>query len=133
MVKFFKAMFFVLASAVMGGCLIAVPESSGPVSVVYMAVLGIYLGLDVAGMIAKTVALPKGEFKDLNVHKYVLSAVCLVVLVVISLIMKKTTDVSTALTSFISSVLIIFACLIGGLEGNKIATASDGTKEVENA
>lgn len=122
MVKFFKAMFFVLASAIMALCLVLIPVSSGNVSVSYITVLGIYLGLDIAGMITKTANMNKGEYKSLNVHKYVISSVCLVVNIIIATFVKGKTDVSVALTSFISAAMIIIGCIIGGLEGNKIAT-----------
>ena len=54
MIKFVKAMLFVLASLVMALCLCFIPDSAGAVSVSYITVLGLYLGLDVAGMITKT-------------------------------------------------------------------------------
>lgn len=130
MVKFFKALFFVLASAIMALCLILIPASSGSVSVSYIAVLGIYLGLDIAGMITKTANMNKGEYKSLNVHKYVIASVCLVSNIVISIFVKEKADISVALTSFISAALIIIGCIIGGLEGNKIAT-NFGKEEAE--
>lgn len=124
--KFIKALFFVLATAVMALCLLFSPEASGSVSISYTAVLGIYLGLDIASMIAKTTTLKKGDYETLNVYKYVLSAVCLVVLIVVAIIVKGKYDVTTAMTSFLTSSMIIIGCIIGGLEGNKIATGVDG-------
>lgn len=128
MLKIIKALFFIAASAVMVLCLLFVPESSGAVSVSYIAVLGIYLGLDVAGMIAKTAEMPKGEYKSLSIHKYVISALCLAVNIAISVSLRGRADMSTALTSFISAVMIVIGCVLGGLEGNKIATSA-GTGE----
>lgn len=128
MLKIIKALFFIAASAVMVLCLLFVPESSGAVSVSYIAVLGIYLGLDVAGMIAKTAEMPKGEYKSLSIHKYVISALCLAVNIAISVALRSRADMSTALTSFISAVMIVIGCVLGGLEGNKIATSA-GTGE----
>ena len=129
--KFVKALLLVVATLIMECCLIFVPESSGAVSMTFTAALGIYLGLDVAGMIAKTTALPKGEFKSLNTYKYIISAVCLVVLTVTSILLRDKSDVTTAMTAFISSAMIIITCLIGGLEGNNIATESGEKKDAE--
>lgn len=120
--KFVKAFFFVLATAIMALCLLFTPEISGSVSIAYTTVLGIYLGLDIAAMITKTTTLAKGDFESLNVYKYVLTSVCLSVLTVITLIVRNSADVSTAATSFITSAMIVIGCIIGGLEGNKIAT-----------
>lgn len=122
--KFVKALFFIIASIIMGVCLIVIPEVSGSVSITYTTVLSIYLGLDVASMISKTMTLKKGDFEKMNTYKYVISGICLISLVIISLFVKNRADVSTALTSFISASMILIACIIGGLEGNKIATNS---------
>lgn len=130
--KIFKAAVFILASAVMGACLRFVPESSGAVSVVYITALGVYLGLDIAGMIAKTAALPKGEYKNFNIHKYVVAATCLLFLIgtcAAARHFENLPDVSTAMTSFLSAVMILFTCILGGLEGNKIATGVSTDKE----
>lgn len=123
MIKFIKAMLFVLASLVMALCLCFIPDSAGAVSVSYITVLGLYLGLDVAGMITKTAKMKKGEYQSLNVHKYAISSVCLIVNIVIAIYIRKNADVSTALTSFISAVMIVLGCIVGGLEGNRIATS----------
>lgn len=121
-----KAFFFVLATAVMALCLLFTPEASGSVSITYTTVVGIYLGLDIAAMITKTSTLKKGNFESLNVYKYVLCSICLSVLTIVALIVKNESDVTTAITSFITSAMIVIGCIIGGLEGNKIATGIDG-------
>lgn len=126
MIQFLKAFFFIIATVIMGICLLVIPESSGAVSVSYIAVLGVYLGLDIAGMIAKTASLPSGEFKPLNIHKYIVTSICLGILIIITLFVDDKRSVSTAITTYISSIMIILTCLIGGLEGNKIATLKNG-------
>lgn len=126
-----KAFFFVLATAVMALCLLFTPEASGSVSITYTTVVGIYLGLDIAAMITKTSTLGKGNFEYMNVYKYVLCSVCLCVLTVIALVVKENSDVTTAITSFITSAMIVIGCIIGGLEGNKIATGIDGGSDTK--
>lgn len=126
MVKFVKAFLFVLASLVMGACLIFVPDSSGAVSVTYVSVLGIFLGFDVADTVLKTAQMSKGEYKPIHKHKYVISAICLTALIIVCGVVKDKADVSAAMTSLITSVMIVIGLLIGGLEGNKIATNIEG-------
>lgn len=124
--KFIKALFFILASIVMALCLIFVPESSGTVSISFTTVTGLYLGLDIASMITKTTTLKKGSFEKLNVYKYVLVSICLAVLIVIAIFVNEVPEVNTAITSFLTSAMIVIGCIIGGLEGNKIATDANG-------
>lgn len=122
MIQFLKSFLFIIATFIMIATLFLIPSSSGPVSITYIATLSVYLGLDIAGMIAKTVSLPKGEFKQLNIHKYIIASVCLVVLIIASIYVNNFQKIETAITSYVSASLIIITCLIGGLEGNKIAT-----------
>lgn len=127
MIDFIKAFIFVITSIVMGVTILLVPDSSGAVSITYIGVLGIYLGLDVAEMISSTAKMKKGEYKNLKTHKYIISVICLAVLLVMCLI-KKDNNITTAITTFISAIMVVSGCLLGGLEGNKIATQCDGEK-----
>lgn len=129
--KFVKALLFIIATTIMALTLFFIPESSGPVSISFTTVLGLYLGLDMASMIQKSTTLAKGDYANVHIYKYIVSAVCLGVLVIISVFLKDSCDLSTALTSFITSSMIILGCLIGGLEGNKIAARVDGESDVE--
>lgn len=127
MLKFVKALLFIVASGIMGVCVYFVPEISGNVSISFVFVLSMYLGIDIADTIKKSSEMKKGDFKPIHIHKYVISAVCLVCLIGVSIYMKsKGIDVSAAMTSFITSSLVIIGMLIGALEGNKIAANVDG-------
>lgn len=120
-----KAILFILATLVMIACLVFVPETSTAVSVAYVAVLSLYLGLDVAEMIVSTSKLKAGEFKALKTHKYILSGACLVTCV-ITCGVRWSSALNTTMTTLLSAIMVILACAIGGLEGNKIATKTDG-------
>ena len=126
MVKFVKSLLFVLASIVMTLCLIYLPNVSGPVSITFVGVLSCYLGIDVADTIIKSSEMEQGKYKDIHKHKYVISLICLSVMIGVCMFIPDKTVVNTALTSLISSVLIVIGILIAGLEGNKIAANSDG-------
>lgn len=131
MVSFLKSFIFVLVSVIMSIVLNIIPQTSGPISVTYASVLSIYLGVDLADTIIKTAQMSKGQYKDMHIHKYVISLICLAALVINCVIIKNKCDVSTALTSFVSSIFIVAGILIGGLEGNKIATNIDGDNKNE--
>lgn len=126
MVKFVKSLLFVLASIVMTLCLIYLPNVSGPVSITFIGVLSCYLGIDVADTIIKSSEMEQGKYKDIHKHKYVISLICLSVMIGVCMFIPDKTVVNTALTSLISSVLIVIGILIAGLEGNKIAANIDG-------
>ncbi len=126
MVKFVKSLLFVLASIVMTLCLIYLPNVSGPVSITFVGVLSCYLGIDVADTIIKSSEMEQGKYKDIHKHKYVISLICLSVMIGVCMFIPDKTVVNTALTSLISSVLIVIGILIAGLEGNKIAANIDG-------
>lgn len=126
MVKFVKSLLFILASIVMTLCLIYLPNVSGPVSITFVGVLSCYLGIDVADTIIKSSEMEQGKYKDIHKHKYVISLICLSVMIGVCMFIPDKTVVNTALTSLISSVLIVIGILIAGLEGNKIAANIDG-------
>lgn len=126
MVKFIKSLLFVLASIVMTLCLIYLPNVSGPVSITFVGVLSCYLGIDVADTIIKSSEMEQGKYKDIHKHKYVISLICLSVMIGVCMFIPDKTVVNTALTSLISSVLIVIGILIAGLEGNKIAANING-------
>lgn len=126
MVKFVKSLLFVLASIVMTLCLIYLPNVSGPVSITFVGVLSCYLGIDVADTIIKSSEMEQGKYKDIHKHKYIISLICLSVMIGVCMFIPDKTVVNTALTSLISSVLIVIGILIAGLEGNKIAANIDG-------
>lgn len=124
---FLKALFFIVSVLLMGLCLIFVPDISGTLSISFVTVLGIYLGTDVATMITTTSRLPDGEYKEIKKHKYILSGICLSILIITTLVIWDD-SLQTAFTSFLSSCMVILGCLIGGLEGNKLATKKEVSK-----
>lgn len=129
MVKFVKSLLFVMASIVMTLCLIYLPNTSGPVSITFVGVLSCYLGIDVADTIIKSSEMEQGKYKDIHKHKYVISLICLSVMIGVCMFIPDKNQINTALTSLLSSVLIVIGILIAGLEGNKIAANIDGGTE----
>lgn len=119
-----KLVIFILATAVMEGMVIVSPEVSQDVAIFYVSILSSYLGLDIWAMIQKTASLPSGEFKSINIHRYLVSAGSYVVLLGTAFFMKAKYgyDYGTMYSTFVAALFLMATILIGGLEGNKIAT-----------
>ena len=119
-----KLIIFILATAIMEGIVIISPEVSQDVAIFYVSILSSYLGLDIWAMIQKTASLPSGEYKDINIHRYLISAGSYVVLLATAFYMKAKFgyDYGTMYSTFIAALFLMATILIGGLEGNKIAT-----------
>lgn len=119
-----KIVLYIIATVVMAGTEILCPAISGDVGVFYVSILTSFLGLDIWSMIKKTSLLPPGDFKEMKMHRYIICAFSYAILIFIGYVAgKKTgTDFSEMNRTFVAAVFILIGLLIGGLEGNKIAT-----------
>lgn len=128
-----KIILYVIATVVMAGTEIIYPSISGSVSVFYVSILSSFLGLDIWDMIKKTSLLPPGDFKEMKIHRYVICAISYAVLVFIGYVASKTTgaDFTEMNRTFVAAVFILIGLLIGGLEGNKIATGTTSASSEE--
>lgn len=116
-----KAILIIFSTCIVGLCILQMPQCVTPISFVYLSIISVYLGLDVAEMITSTASMKKGEYKEIASHKYIISLICLLFLIGLCALVHAM-ELQTALTTFISAILVVIGCLIGGLEGNKIAT-----------
>lgn len=121
-----KIVLYIAATVIMGGVELIVPGIAGSVAVFYVSILTSFLGLDIWGMIKTTSILPPGEYKELKVHRYVICACSYIVLIGIGYFISaiKNVDMAQMYNVFVSAVFVLIAMLIGGLEGNKIATGT---------
>lgn len=119
-----KTILYVVATFVMAGILVFCPEISDDVCIFYVSILTTYLGLDVWSMIKTTSLMPPGKYKDMKMWRYALCASSYVILIGIAYAQSIRLEID--LTSFYSvmtsAIFILIGLLIGGLEGNKIAT-----------
>ena len=124
--EFIKAIIYAVASALMLGAIIFAPAIAGTVAIFYVSILSGYLGLDIWGMIKTTTILPPGEFKALKINRYILCATSYVILICAAYWQTSSSGVNldSALSVFVCAIFLMIALLIGGLEGNKIATGS---------
>lgn len=100
------------------------------ISGTFTAVLGIFLGVDLATMIHKTKELKSGDYKKINIHRYVLSICIFAFLLLEAFILsgKYEREVNSLYLCFGVGFLVVIGGLISGIEGNKIAT-DEGPKE----
>lgn len=126
-----KIILYLLASLIMAGVILICPGVADTVSIFYVSILSTYLGLDVWGMIKTTSLMPPGEYKDLKVGRYVLCAISYAVLIILGYVqsVKTGVDLSAMYSVFISAIFLLVGLLIGGLEGNKIATSEGEEKK----
>lgn len=115
----------------MGAVIWLCPSICDDVSIFYVSILTTYLGLDVWNMIKTTSLLPPGEYKEIKIKRYVLCVSSYLLMIAFGMIQAKRTgiDFNAMFTVFISAIFLLITLLIGGLEGNKIATGKGETKE----
>ena len=105
--------------------------SASAIAVTFTAIVGTFIGLDIALMIKKTAAMPEGGYKEINTHRYiagmVIFAVLLIETFVISGVYQRNCD--TLFVSFGIGLLVILGGFINGMESNKIATKDHETPE----
>ena len=113
--------------------------SSATIAAKFTAIVGTFIGLDIAVMIKGTSAMPSG-FKKVNMHRYIAG------LIIFALLLAETIFISihygrncdSLYTSFGMGFLVIIGGLIAGVEGNKIVThetpeAVKGIKDPDSA
>ena len=99
--------------------------SSAAIATTFTAIVGAFIGLDIALMIKKTSGMPEG-FKEINMHRYIAAIIFSVLLIetfFISGIYGRNCD--SLYTAFGLGFLIVIGGMIGGIEGNKIAESHD--------
>lgn len=126
-----KSVLYLIASLIMGAVIWLCPSICDDVSIFYVSILTTYLGLDVWNMIKSTSLLPPGEYKEIKINRYVLCVSSYLLMIAFGMIQSKRTgiDFNAMFTVFISAIFLLISLLIGGLEGNKIATGKSGSKE----
>jgi uncharacterized membrane protein len=96
----------------------------------FTAILGVFLGVDLASMIKNSASMKKGEFQKAHIYRYVIAVVMMLTLFILALWRKESDNlgISMAAGAFGSGAIVIIGLLMSGLEGNKIASR-EGTDE----
>lgn len=98
-------------------------SSASAIAITFTAIVGTFVGLDIAGMIKKTHTMPEG-YKPINSHRYIAGLIIFSALLIESFIISGffNRNCDSLYTSFGMGFLVIIGGLITGIEGNKIAT-----------
>jgi hypothetical protein len=93
-------------------------------SITFTSIVGIFLGVDIAVMIKKTSALPEGQYKPINKHRYITSLIIFALLLVEAFILSSAfnRNCDAIYASFGMGFLIVIGGLMAAVEGNKIVT-----------
>lgn len=100
----------------------------GPMSLSFIGIFSIYLGVDLGRMLKETSDRPDGEYKDMKFGRYVFSLLSFFSLLVWAYIVSKNTNtpMTASIATFGSGSLIFIGYIVGGIEANKLFT---GRKE----
>ena len=125
-IKAIQVFWLILATLFVAGIIWFVGDSLTvtAISGAFTGVLGIFLGVDILAMLHKTRDLKPGDYKHINMHRYVLSlcifAVLLAEAFVISGLYNR--EMNSLYLCFGVGFLIVIGGLVSGIEGNKIVT-----------
>jgi hypothetical protein len=133
--KALQLFFLILATIFVAGIIRFVSDSLTATALAgtYTAVLGIFLGIDLAAMIHKTQCLKPDDYQKINMHRYI-AALCIFAALIIetfiiSSVFKR--ELNSLYLCFGVGFLIVVGGLIGGIEANKIVTDEGPTNNNE--
>lgn len=133
--KKMQVFWLILATAFVAGIIWFVTDSLTVTSIAgaFTGVLGIFLGVDILAMIQKTKKMSPGQYKEMNVHRYVISLCVFSVLLAEAFIISGLyqREMNSLYLCFGVGFIVVIGGLISGIEGNKIATGeiADGEQE----
>jgi hypothetical protein len=96
------------------------------ISGAFTAVLGIFLGVDILAMIHKTKELKAGDYKEMNMHRYVIALCVFGTLLgeAFFISARYGREMNSLYLCFGVGFIIVIGGLVGGIEGNKIVTGT---------
>jgi hypothetical protein len=92
----------------------------------FTGILGVFLGVDIMTMIHKTKELAPGLYKEMNMHRYVLSLCVFAALLIETFILSAlyNREMNSLYLCFGVGFLVVIGGLITGIEGNKTVTGA---------
>ena len=130
--KFFQIFCLILAAVFVAAFVWLVSDALAVTTVtgVFTCVMGIFLGTDIATMILKTKSMQKGDYKEINMHRYVIAlfVFCFLLNEALVLAKKQGRDMNSLYLCHGVGVLVVLGGLISGIEGNKAATGEGPVK-----
>jgi len=132
-VKFEQMVWLIIGTLFTAGMLFFIKDSTTITGIAwtFTGIVGTFIGIDLAVMIKKTSEMTNGHFKEINKHRYITSLVIFALLLGEAFYLASTGRNCDGLyASFGMGFLIIIGGLVAGVEGNKIVTKHDSSKEV---
>jgi len=132
-IKAVQVFWLILATLFVAGIVWFVKDSITvtAISGAFTGVLGIFLGVDIMTMIHKTKELASGCYKNMNMHRYIISLFIFAALLVEAFVISGlySREMNSLYLCFGVGFLIVIGGLISGIEGNKIATSEGPDKQ----
>jgi hypothetical protein len=106
--------------------------SSAAIATTFTAIVGAFIGLDIALMIKKTSGMAEG-YKAINTHRYIAALIIFAALLVETFVISglHSRNCDSLYVSFGMGFLVVIGGLIAGIEGNKLAEGSQEHAEPE--
>ena len=124
--KVLKVFFIVLAAVLMGSVIMFLNEASvvDTMASSFFVVINAFLGVDMVSMIKESKALPKTQYKDMHLYRYIICLIIMLILFGLVIYRKETADIQSlvAMSAFSGGSMLIIGLIITGLESNKIAS-----------
>lgn len=121
--KLLKALLFIVPAIFMLLTMLVIPEIADLTSPFFVALMGVFLGVDMVAMIKRTKEMQPGEFQKMKVWRVVVVTVSLVVLLATAFIQYKSSKIMVVtVTSFAAAVYLLAGIILAGLDANRIAT-----------
>lgn len=126
MVRFWKISLMALAFLIVGA-VIGLLDDVGVIDSMaasFTAIIGVFLGVDLAAMLKNSAKMKKGDFQKAHTYRYIIAIIMMLALFILALWRKETDNlgISMAAGSFGSGAIVVIGMLMSGLEGNKIAS-----------
>ena len=124
-VKTEQVLWLVLATVFTGGMLFFVTDSTSATAIAwsFTAIVGTFIGVDLAVMLKKTSEMSMGKYKAMNKHRYIISLVIFALLLALSFYLAaKGRNCDGLYASFGMGFLVVTGGLVAGVEGNKMVT-----------
>ena len=128
-VKIEQVLWLVIATIFTGMMLFFVKDSTSATAIAwsFTAIVGTFIGVDLAVMLKKTSEMTMGNFKHMNKHRYIISLIVFALLLGISFYLASIGRNCDGLyASFGMGFLVVVGGLVAGVEGNKMVTNNSG-------
>jgi len=119
-----KYFVYILCSIIFGLGLVFYPTIINDVTLAYVSIIGVFLGIDMANTLVKTNNLPEGQYQPIKKDRYVVCFIITGLFFLTEMILKKKFDIDLegSATVLTGAIFLIGSIFIANLETNKLLT-----------